>query len=113
MGVRSFLWRKWKRSSFDSVAGNMRTGTLTRPKEIVPLQIGRMAPRYPPEQVFQPERSRQSTVSKEGFCPPKSFSTQRGGRLFGPVFRPEVVLRSGEKAVDVVERRQTSRPKSL
>jgi hypothetical protein len=27
------------------------------------------------------------------------------GRLIGPVFRPEVVLDSGEKAVDVVERR--------
>jgi hypothetical protein len=36
--------------------------------------------------------------------PPKSFSTQRGGRLFGPDFRPEVVLGSGEKAVDDVER---------
>jgi hypothetical protein len=41
---------------------------------------------------------------KEGFYPPKGFSTQRGGRLFGPVFRPEVVLGSGDKAVDVVER---------
>ncbi|HEX9380688.1 MAG TPA: hypothetical protein VF891_04240 [Gaiellaceae bacterium] len=49
---------------------------------------------------------------KEGSYLQKSFSTQRGGRLFGPVFRPEVVLGSGEKAVDVVERRRPSRPKS-
>jgi hypothetical protein len=34
-----------------------------------------------------------------------------GGRLFGPVFRPEVVLESGEKAVDVVERLPPSRPR--
>jgi hypothetical protein len=43
-------------------------------------------------------------VYKEGFYPPKGFSTQRGVRLFGPVCRPEVVLGSGDKAVDVVER---------
>jgi hypothetical protein len=51
-------------------------------------------------------------VYKEGSCPPKSFSTQRGGRLFGPDFRPEVVLGSGEKAVDVVERRHPSMPET-
>src|SRR5207237_3539146 len=44
MSLRS---RKWKRSSFDSVAGNIRTPTLTRPKEIVPLQIERMPWAYP------------------------------------------------------------------
>src|SRR5437763_127900 len=43
----SRLSRKWKRSSFDSVAGNIRTPTLTRPKEIVPLQIDRMRRLYP------------------------------------------------------------------
>jgi hypothetical protein len=32
-------------------------------------------------------------------------------RLFGPVYRPEVVLGSGEKAVDVVERRHPSTPR--
>src|SRR5919202_6272965 len=48
IGVMSFLSRKWKRSSFDSVALNIRTATLTRPKEIVPLQIGRaMTAVYP------------------------------------------------------------------
>jgi hypothetical protein len=31
----------------DSVAGNIRTPTLTRPKEIVPLQIDRMRGLYP------------------------------------------------------------------
>src|ERR671931_871484 len=47
IGVMSFLSRKWKRSSFDSVAGNIRTATLTRPKEMVPLQIERMPSTYP------------------------------------------------------------------
>src|SRR5207253_8788459 len=51
------------------------------------------------------------TSSKEDSYPPKGFSTQRGGRLVGPVFRPEVVLGSGEKAVDVVERRHPSGPR--
>src|SRR6266550_5439880 len=35
-----------------------------------------------------------------------------GGRLFGPVFRPEVVLESGDKAVDVVERRHLTMPQT-
>ena len=35
----------------------MRTGTLTSPKEIVPLQIGRMSRRYPLEPVFQPRQT--------------------------------------------------------
>src|SRR6266567_194649 len=44
-----FLWRKWKRSSFDSVAATILTGTETRPKEIVPLQIDRgMLLPFPP-----------------------------------------------------------------
>src|SRR6266540_11025 len=43
MGDKSSLWRKLKRSSFDSVAVNMRTGTLTSPNEIVPRQIDRVA----------------------------------------------------------------------
>jgi hypothetical protein len=60
---------------------------------------------------FEPRRTWQGTTYKEGWCPPKSFSTQRGGRLFGPVCRPEVVLGSGEKAVDVVERRRPSGPR--
>jgi hypothetical protein len=60
--------------------------------------------RYPPVWAFQLLADRLSTISKEDSCPPKSFSTQRGGRLFGPDFRPEVVPGSGEKAVDVVER---------
>ena len=47
IGVMSFLSRKWKRSSFDSVAGNIRTPTLTRPNEMVPLQIERMPSNYP------------------------------------------------------------------
>jgi hypothetical protein len=33
--------------SFDWVAENMRTGTLTSPKEIVPLQIGLIGTCYP------------------------------------------------------------------
>src|SRR6266542_1118541 len=52
IGTRSSLWTKWKRSSFDSVAENMRTGTLTSPKLIVPLQIGRgIGLKYPFEAV--------------------------------------------------------------
>src|SRR6266516_759941 len=35
-----------------------------------------------------------------------------GGRLFGPVFRPEVVPGSGDKAVDVVERRHLTMPRT-
>jgi hypothetical protein len=42
------LWRKWNLSSFDSVAVNMRTGMLTRPNEIVPVQIERAIPRVLP-----------------------------------------------------------------
>jgi hypothetical protein len=45
------------------------------------------------------------------FLSSERLSTQRVRRLFGPVFRPEVVLGSGEKAVDVVERRHPSIPK--
>src|SRR5829696_10197100 len=40
--------RKWKRSSLDSVAEYMRTGTLTSPNEITPLQIGLMLSGVPP-----------------------------------------------------------------
>jgi len=47
------LWRKWKRSSFDSVAENIRTGTETRPNEIVPLQIGRATRALIPLQTAQ------------------------------------------------------------
>src|SRR5687768_16379581 len=32
-------WTRWKCRSFSSIALYMRTGTLTSPKEIVPLQI--------------------------------------------------------------------------
>ena len=39
--------RKWKRSSLDWVAEYIRTGTLTSPNEIVPLQIGLMLPGVP------------------------------------------------------------------
>ena len=41
---------KWKRSSFELVAVSIRTGMLTSPNEIVPLQIGRgaMEPSSPP-----------------------------------------------------------------
>jgi hypothetical protein len=42
--------------------------------------------------------------------PSENFSTQRGGRLFGPVFRPEVVRGSGENTVDVVERSYPTTP---
>jgi hypothetical protein len=46
------LSRKWKRSSFDSVAPIIRTGTLTRPNEMVPDQSERaMVARYPPREV--------------------------------------------------------------
>src|SRR6266511_1724312 len=43
IGTRSSLWTKWKRNSFDSVAENMRTGTLTSPKLIVPLLVAPVA----------------------------------------------------------------------
>src|SRR5919199_5053821 len=89
MGTRSSLWRKWNLSSFDSVAVNIRTGTLTSPKEIVPLQIDRGMGRGVPG--FQSSRTRQHTGSKTDACRSKGFSTQRGGRLFGPDSRPEVV----------------------
>src|SRR5262245_5544504 len=46
MGCRSSLCRKWNRSSFDSVAEYICTGTLTSPNEIDPLQIGRMPSLY-------------------------------------------------------------------
>ena len=46
-GLMSRRSRKWKRSSLDSVAEYIRTGTLTSPNEIVPLQIGLMFPVYP------------------------------------------------------------------
>jgi hypothetical protein len=36
-------------SSLDWVAGNIRTGTLTRPNEMTPLQIGRMGLGLPAE----------------------------------------------------------------
>src|SRR5581483_4319707 len=55
----SRLSRKWKRSSLDSVAVYIRTGTLTRPNEIVPLQIerGGTTTSYPVGQRFQPARA--------------------------------------------------------
>src|SRR4051794_15222363 len=68
----------------------MRTATLTSPKEIVPLQIG-LGMAFPVP-VFGSRYTRKETDSKKDWCPSKSFSTQRGGRLFGPDFRPEVVL---------------------
>src|SRR5947208_7107239 len=68
--------------------------------------------RSPAAWAFQLSADRLSITSKEGRCPPKIFSTQRGGRLFGPDFRPEVVPGSGAKAVDVVERYHLSMPKS-
>lgn len=40
--------RKLNRSSFDSVAEYIRTGTLTSPNEIEPLQIGLMRLRVYP-----------------------------------------------------------------
>jgi hypothetical protein len=49
---------------------------------------------------------------KEVFISFERLLHPAGGRLFGPVFRPEVVLGSGEKAVDVVERRPPSTPRT-
>src|SRR6478672_6835778 len=40
MRVLSFACSWWKRTSFDAMAANIRTGTLTSPKLIAPPQIG-------------------------------------------------------------------------
>src|SRR6476661_3412858 len=73
----------------------MRTGTLTSPNEIVPLQIGRMPPRYPNRPVFQPATAGQTYYFKRGRLSLERLLHPAGGRLFGPVFRPEVVPESG------------------
>src|SRR5918911_635975 len=83
----SRLSRKWKRSSFDSVAGNIRTPTLTRPNEIVPLQIDRMPSLYP-ERPAAERRAKVMFAIQEpwyyGFKhigrTQRSFSTKRGVR---------------------------------
>src|SRR5438270_4850002 len=41
MRAPSLSWSMWKRTSLGEVAEKSFTGTLTRPKEIDPLQIGR------------------------------------------------------------------------
>ena len=50
------MWRKWNRSSFDSVAECIFTGTLTRPNEIEPLQIDRMHACFPPRKARKPRK---------------------------------------------------------
>src|SRR5580765_3474466 len=113
MGVRSFLWRKWKRSSFDCVAGNMRTPTLTSPNEIVPLQIGRMPPRYPNRPVFQPATAGQTYYFKRGRLSLERLLHPAGGSTLRAGFPARSRSGVGDKAVDVVERRHSSHAANL
>jgi hypothetical protein len=69
-----------------------------------------MERKYPAAPVFQPAAPRTKHYFKDVFLFFERLLHPAGGRLFGPVFRPEVVLGSGEKAVDVVERRDPTRP---
>src|SRR5579871_2182940 len=57
IGVMSRRSRKWKRSSCEEVAVYSRTGTDTRPNEIVPDQIGRATGRDFHKR-FRPKRRR-------------------------------------------------------
>src|SRR2546423_11061545 len=92
----SFRSRKWKRSSFESVAGNIRTPTLTRPKEMVPLQIERMPWAYPARQLTKTAVGEvydlRSVVlrvqSRRPGEPTQGFSTRAGGSHAKPVGRP-------------------------
>jgi hypothetical protein len=55
------LWRKWKRSSFDSVAEISFTGTETSPKEIEPVQMDRAMPNpFPPGSYAKTDGSRKA-----------------------------------------------------
>jgi hypothetical protein len=66
------LSRKWKRSSFDSVALNIRTGTLTRPKEIVPVQRERAMTSW------YPLRGTAKTPACFEFRSPRYYKSQLG-----------------------------------
>jgi hypothetical protein len=59
---------------------------------------------YPHGLVFKPGTARQRIIVQRRILVLERLVHPAGGRLFGPVFRPEVVLGTGDKAVDVVER---------
>src|SRR5581483_7995154 len=110
--MRSRRSTKWKRSSFDWVAGNIRTGTLTSPNEMVPLQMGRggMAASSPLGEAWKRPGLGPGRAEKGS----SRFSTQRGVTALGAGFtglepcsgRLQAVSFAGDKPVDAVDRRR-------
>src|SRR5437763_1718399 len=103
--------RKWKRISWEAVAVNIRTGTETRPNEIVPDQIGRATsgcfPQAEPPQTrpgkattakSEPSSTRLGNAAGHWYLLRSPSRHERPGRNSGRAHRREQIRRHARPA---------------